>query len=96
MSRADPDPPTVDRLRADIDRGQTAEKVAGEDPAAAPLGTDAEAGGVPPTRAEREIEYRSRPASTETGGGTKVRRWMWAAGLLVLVLIVTGILAAGR
>ena len=35
------------RLRDDIDRGSTGDKVAFSDPAAAPLGTDAEPGGSP-------------------------------------------------
>ncbi len=35
------------RLRADIDSGRTGDKVPASDPAAAPLGTDAEAGGNP-------------------------------------------------
>jgi len=39
---------TTERLRADIDSGRTGEKVAASDPAAAPLGTDDEAGGTPP------------------------------------------------
>ena len=33
----------VDRLRAAIDRGETGDKVAVDDPAASPLGTDDEA-----------------------------------------------------
>jgi hypothetical protein len=36
------------RRKAAIDRGLTADKVPGFDPAAAPLGTDAEAAGAPP------------------------------------------------
>lgn len=36
-----------DQLRADIDAGRTGDKVDFLDPAAAPLGTDAEAGGTP-------------------------------------------------
>lgn len=35
------------RLRDDIDRGATGEKIPFSDPAAVPLGTDAEAGGTP-------------------------------------------------
>ena len=35
------------RLRADIDAGRTGDKRPGEDPAAAPLGTDEEAAGTP-------------------------------------------------
>lgn len=46
----DDDAPNADMLRDDIDRGKTGDKVNVSDPAAAPLGTDAEAGGNPPTR----------------------------------------------
>jgi hypothetical protein len=35
------------RARAAIDRGETGDKIAHPDPATAPLGTDAEAGGAP-------------------------------------------------
>ena len=52
---ADPTP-TSDRLRHRIDSGETDEKVDFPDPAAAPLGTDAEAGGKPPTARERKME----------------------------------------
>lgn len=56
---------TSDRLRKDIDRGKGGDKVGFPDPAAAPLGTDAEAGGNPPTREElkiaREQEVTKRP-----------------------------------
>lgn len=52
--------PTVDQLRDSIDGGATGEKVAHPDPAAVPLGTDAEAGGSPPTRQQRALEARSR------------------------------------
>lgn len=40
-------PETTSRLRHDIDSGKTGDKVDFPDPAAAPLGTDAEAGGQP-------------------------------------------------
>lgn len=63
------DPGTVDRLRKDIDRGGTGDKTDYPDPAAAPLGTDAEAGGNPPTaeqmRIAREAETR-RPSERDT------------------------------
>jgi hypothetical protein len=52
--------PTADQVRKQIDRGQAADKVAGVDPAAAPLGTDDEAGGNPPTPEQREMEARAR------------------------------------
>jgi len=46
---------TSDQIRRRIDRGEAADKVDFPDPAAAPLGTDAEAGGAPPSRAERAM-----------------------------------------
>ena len=42
-------PPTTSQLRHHIDTGRTGEKVAASDPAAAPLGTDDEAAGTPPS-----------------------------------------------
>ena len=41
--------PNVERLRRAIDTGKTGDKASFSDPAAAPLGTDEEAGGTPPT-----------------------------------------------
>lgn len=65
---SDTDPQTADRLRKDIDRGRTGDKTDYPDPAAAPLGTDAEAGGNPPTaeqmRIAREAETR-RPSERD-------------------------------
>jgi hypothetical protein len=55
--------PTADRLRHDIDQGRGGDKVAFSDPAAAPLGTDDEAAGTPPS--PEEVELASR---TELGG----------------------------
>ncbi|MCJ8144252.1 hypothetical protein MKI84_15120 [Ancylobacter sp. A5.8] len=54
---------TAERLRADIDRGRTGDKVPFSDPAAAPLGTDDEAAGTPP--GAREIALAR---AQETGG----------------------------
>lgn len=44
--------PTTAQLRGDIQSGRTGDKVAGFDPAAAPLGADDEAAGTPPGPAE--------------------------------------------
>ena len=52
--------PTTDQIRQAIDSGATGEKVGYPDPAAAPLGTDAEAGGNSPTILERKIEARAQ------------------------------------
>jgi hypothetical protein len=41
--------PNVERLRHAIDTGKARDKAPIPDPAAAPLGTDEEAGGTPPT-----------------------------------------------
>lgn len=61
--------PTSDRLRKDIDRGRAGDKTDYPDPAAAPLGTDDEAGGNPPSeeqlRIAREAELRGRPSERE-------------------------------
>ena len=47
--------PTAEQLRDNIDRGRTGDKVSWPDPAAAPLGTDDEAGAAaPPVAAPRE------------------------------------------
>lgn len=70
-------PPTSDRLRDDIDHGRAGDKVSFSDPAAAPLGTDAEAAGTPPSpealaRAERAETRRpddtTGPAHRTPGG----------------------------
>lgn len=44
--------PSTDRLRHEIDHGKAGSKAPFPDPAAAPLGTDDEAAGMPPTPEE--------------------------------------------
>jgi hypothetical protein len=44
--------PPAAQLRGDINSGKTGDKTPGFDPAAAPMETDAEAGGAPPTPPE--------------------------------------------
>lgn len=66
MSQLDPrQGATTDQLRADIQSGRTGDKVAGFDPAAAPLGADDEAAGTPPAprvvQAARIQERAGRP-----------------------------------
>ncbi|SFP88364.1 hypothetical protein [Tranquillimonas alkanivorans] len=69
-------PGTADRLRKEIDSGKAGDKTPFQDPATAPLGTDAEASGNPPTREEVERARAAEIAahSDDTGrhrpGGT--------------------------
>ncbi|MGK7650970.1 hypothetical protein ACSQ76_00575 [Roseovarius sp. B08] len=66
---------TTAKLRDDIDRGEGADKVGFPDPAAAPLGTDAEAGGFSPTpeevRTARQHEIEKRPAGPASPTGPR-------------------------
>ncbi|MBB06409.1 MAG: hypothetical protein CML03_13010 [Pseudooceanicola sp.] len=98
-----PDPAGAARLREEIDRGGTGDKVAFSDPAAAPLGTDAEAGGAPPTREQVE-----RAAAMETGRapeasnkpdpsdrlkpGPSPTRMLVAGGVLLAVLVIVALI----
>jgi hypothetical protein len=90
----------VTRLRDDIDRGGTGDKVAFSDPSAAPLGTDAEAGGVTP-RAAAAREARAEETGRATNGAKPAPAdrapdpqrkmpggWMVWAGLLLAVLVL--------
>lgn len=47
-----------EQVRDRIDSGATGEKVAGSDPAAAPLGTDDEAAGAPSEPTEKDVERK--------------------------------------
>lgn len=79
-------PATAEKLRRDIDRGRTGDKVAWPDPASAPLGTDEEAAGTPLTRdrveAARQAERRG-PAATQAQAGLG---YAWILVALILVL----------
>ena len=90
-------PPTSDQIRRAIDSGKSADKIAFPDPAAAPLGTDDEASGHPPT-----AEQRDRAASETTRARPKSDKAQWAflplvIGVPLLVVIVALYLAlSGR
>ena len=70
-----------ERRRSGIDEGQTGDKVAFPDPAAAPLPTDAEAGGTA-TRFQPEAD---RSALTRRNG---------PGGLLIYIAVILAIAAA--
>ena len=55
---------TTDQLRSDIDSERTGDKQPGSDPAAAPLGTDDEAGGA--GHSERSVATASSDEATRT------------------------------
>jgi hypothetical protein len=74
--------PTTAQLRDAIDRGRTGSKVPYEDPAAAPLGTDEEAAGTPPSpeqiRAAMRFEVMNRarhdPSGRDANAATGVKK----------------------
>jgi hypothetical protein len=78
--------PTTSQLRHDIDSGRTGEKVAAPDPAAAPLGTDDEAAGTPPSCAAVAI---ARRAELKDPVGAKPDR----GGLIFLIAVAVFSLA---
>ncbi len=93
--------PTTEQLRDDIDTGHTGDKVGYTDPASAPLGTDAEAGGASPTAAEvsqaRTAETRrpdapaadtGRPVSSEPVEGSKSKMMWWIVAAIVVILLL--------
>jgi hypothetical protein len=84
------------RLRADIDSGRTGDKVPGADPAAAPLGTDEEAGGTPTAPeaiAQARQQETARPHETRPRRGPG-HAWIQIAivALLAGVFIAWGLL----
>jgi hypothetical protein len=104
---ARPAPPTppepvdnVDALRAAIDSGHTGDKVAVSDPAAAPLGTDAEAAGTPPTPGEvaQSRSHESRPgarAQMSPGLTRNLARGLPGAGVGALVGVGAAVVLGG-
>lgn len=93
MGRTD----TVDRLRADIDRGRTGDKRPGCDPAAAPLGSDDEAAGTSLPRGAiaeaRRTEGHGPVHRRQAGFG-----YAWvlvAASCIIAVVLLSAILGRG-
>ncbi|KZY36251.1 hypothetical protein A3731_02250 [Roseovarius sp. HI0049] len=112
-NRTHPDPETdaarngsagASRLREHIDRGGAADKKAAQDPAAAPLGTDAEAGGASPTKEEVEIAAsaeagRAKPADRKRGPaelqGSRLRPRILVALVAGAVAVIAVLIAFG-
>lgn len=93
--------PTTSQLRGDIDSGRTHDKVIKSDPAAAPLGSDAEASGNPPTgqevatarRHETGRKLASEPSSSRVATQSTNRSGWWFASIVAAVIVVAIILA---
>jgi hypothetical protein len=93
---------TTEQLRIAIDHGHGGDKVDAVDPAAAPLGTDDEAGGTPNTRAQVRLaakhEIHARP--TQRGQQTTgLGHAWWLVGLVALlgvVIVFSGLYAGAR
>ena len=81
-------PPTVEKLRDDIDSGRTGDKVDYPDPAAVPLGADAEAGGHSPTAQElQQAAAATAPEITTRAGHNRT-------GIIIFGVIASCIVIA--
>lgn len=85
--------PAPARLRDKIDSGATGEKVGFSDPAAAPLGTDAEAGGARLSAAEMakidpvaNSDQMEKPTPAERYSGLSATRIVGMIAVAILVL----------
>ena len=91
------DAATADALRHAIDRGQSGDKTDFSDPAAAPLGTDDEAAGHPPTpeqialAAASELGPHRPPLPPKAGGRTIPERTASAGKYAIPALLVAGL-----
>ncbi|SRR5271170_7735673 len=90
---------TTAMLRSDIDSGRTGDKVAGFDPAVAPLGTDDEAAGTPPGRQRvnlaQELKWPGLKANVPQLDGP-TRFYIAFVIALALLFLLCGLLLAGR
>jgi hypothetical protein len=83
--------PTTAQLRDDIDRGLTGDKVRAIDPAAAPLGTDDEAAGTPPSgEAVRQARDYERAIGRRVNRNVEEARdssgvWIYVLAIMALV-----------
>jgi hypothetical protein len=85
------------QAKAQIDRGETGDKIAQEDPAAAPLGTDAEAGGAATAGEDIAASARQQTSGAAArararrprAAGRRQRRVPWLAASLAIALAAT-------
>lgn len=86
----------VDQWRKSIDEGHTGDKVNSPDPAAAPLGTDAEAGGVSPSKAEVALDVASTPLQRPKPAPGNVGLYIYLGAIALLIGLVLAIFAIAR
>lgn len=96
--KLDPKTPveTTAQLRIAIDQGYAGSKVDATDPAAAPLGTDDEAGGTPNTTAQVRLaaahEIRATPTSPrQRTSGIGAAWWLIGFSVLMGALIIAAV-----
>lgn len=94
-------PPTTQQLKADIDTGQTGDKVAeGFDPGLSTLGTDDEAAGTPNTPEQvataRKLERRrvKPPPEQSAGQPTPGMPAVWSVVVAFVLVVAAAGLAA--
>jgi hypothetical protein len=83
--------PTTSQLRRDIDRGRAGDKVDHPDPAAAPLGTDEEAAGVPVPPSAIADAHREEVAAGPDAAAEAVRRTGSPMVLSVLAILAVAV-----
>jgi hypothetical protein len=85
-------PATTSRLREDIDHGAGADKIDYPDPSAAPLGTDDEAAGLPPSAARVALASRQklsdRPPDIRRPPEGAMRLEIWILITVVMLAIL--------
>lgn len=84
------DAPAAERERRQTDTGAYADKVAAPDPAAAPLGTDAEAAGEGPADAAGDRPHEAAPVSggIKAGPPPSGREWRIVLPVLAVILVL--------
>ena len=90
----DKSPVTADRLRHDIDSGRTGDKVPHPDPAAAPLGTDDEAGGHPPRPHEIQEAAATELSRSSAPAPKRQVRWAWLLIVFIVLLAAAALIWA--
>jgi len=88
-------PPTTDQIRHAIDSGATGEKVGFPDPAAAPLGTDGEAGGNALTPAERDMEAAAQTVHRDYAPWDGRPVYLGLVLVIVAAIMLAGWLGSG-